>query len=83
MFPAADLPADQSGGLKHPQLAGDSGEGHRQWLGQVADAGLAAAQRSQQRPARRVGEGGVGTIEDSIFKHSVHYTGGYDIQHLR
>ena len=61
--------------LQDPDMARDAGEGHRQRLGEVSDPRLAAPKGDEQRTARGISEGGVGAVQDLIFKQLVDYIG--------
>lgn len=75
MFTAADLAADETGGLEDGDVTGYSGEAHRQRRGQIGDAGVAVTQRFEESPSCWVGQRGVRAIE-KIFNHLVDYSDG-------
>ena len=54
---AADLVAgDEPGVLQDAQMLDEAGERHAEWLGQLADRLLAAAEPGQHRAPRGIGE---------------------------
>jgi hypothetical protein len=49
--------------LEHLHVLGDRGQGHAEGLGKLADGCLAGGQAREDRPPRRVGEGGEDAVE--------------------
>src|ERR671923_2247641 len=54
---------DQPRTLEHLEMARDRGQAHRERLRQLVDRRLALGEASQDRAARRIGEGGEGEAE--------------------
>ena len=72
------LPGDEARILEHVEMLQDRRQRHGKGLGEIADAdGVALAEAGQQRPARRIGEGGKGAVEGGglIVNHKVKYKG--------
>src|SRR5262249_1381517 len=75
--------ADQAGALEHAEVLGDGGAAHRERLGELLDRGRALGEASEDRPARRIGEGGEGDAQGvsshasltfRLSNHNVRYT---------
>lgn len=56
-------PRQQARFLEHAQVAGDGRKGDVEGLREIADGGFARGQARQDRPARRVRQGGERCIE--------------------
>ena len=73
MLATAHFPPHEPGGLQHADVARDACECHRQWCGQVRNAGVAFTQRLQQQSPGRICERAVCTVQYLIFNHLVDY----------
>lgn len=71
---AAHIALDETSRFEHSDVAGHPGECHRQRRGEIGDAGIAGTQRLDEVTTRRVGQCGVGTVQDLIFNHLVDYS---------
>ena len=74
VLPAANLAMQETSSLEHGNVARDSGEGHRQRRGEIADPGVARSKCHEQCATGRIGQGGIGPVERLIFNHRVDNT---------
>src|SRR5690349_25080730 len=56
-------PGNEGGLLQHLQMARDRGERDLERCGQLVDRALSLHEPQQNRPARRIGQGGEGEVE--------------------
>jgi len=67
-------PREKAGALQDPEVLGDGRKRHLEGAREVRHRGVREGEPRQDRPARRVGEGGKSAVQRSgIVNHKVNY----------